>query len=64
MDNPRRFDSFNDTTEYVRLTATQEPFGLTTKAIAAVQSWKFKPARKDGMTVPVRVSVELTFRLF
>ena len=39
-------------------------FGLTTEAIAAVQSWKFKPAQKDGMPVPVRVPVELTFRLF
>jgi hypothetical protein len=57
-------DSFNDTTKYVRLTATQEPFGLTTKAIAAVQSWKFKPAQKDGMPVPVRAPVELCFGLF
>ena len=38
--------------------------GLTTEAIAAVQSWKFRPAQKDGMPVPVRVPVELTFRLF
>jgi TonB family protein len=40
------------------------PFGLATKAIAAVRTWKFKPAQKDGMPVPVRVPVELTLRLF
>jgi periplasmic protein TonB len=39
-------------------------FKPATKAIAAVRTWKFKPAQKDGMPVPVRVPVELTFRLF
>jgi TonB family protein len=40
------------------------PFGLTTKVIAAVRTWKFKPAQKDGMPVPVRLPVELTLSLF
>jgi TonB family protein len=39
------------------------PFGLTTKAIKAVQDWRFEPALKDGKPVPVRVQVETTFHL-
>ncbi len=39
------------------------PFGLTTKAIKAVQDWRFEPALKDGNPVPVRVQIETTFRL-
>jgi len=40
------------------------PFGLTTKAVQAVQDWRFEPALKEGNPVPVRVPVETTFRLF
>jgi TonB family protein len=40
------------------------PFGLTSQAIKAVQSWKFRPAQKDGKPVSVRVPIETTFRLF
>jgi len=39
------------------------PFGLTDKAIKATRSWQFQPGQKDGQPVPVRVSVEITFRL-
>jgi TonB family protein len=39
------------------------PFVLTTKAIKAVQDWRFEPALKDGKPVPARVQVETTFRL-
>ena len=39
------------------------PFGLTTKAVQAVQDWRFEPALKDGNPVPVRVQVETTFHL-
>jgi TonB family protein len=39
------------------------PFGLTTKAIEAVQYWRFEPGLKDGNPVPVRVQVETTFHL-
>ncbi len=38
--------------------------GLDEKAIEAVKTWKFKPAMRNGAPVPVRVMVEVTFRLF
>ena len=38
--------------------------GLDEKAIAAIQTWKFEPARKNGVAVAVQVSVEITFRLY
>ncbi len=38
--------------------------GLDEKALAAISSWKFEPARKDGKPVAVMVNVEVTFRLY
>lgn len=38
--------------------------GLDERAIAAVRTWRFEPARKDGEPVAVRVSVEVNFRMF
>jgi TonB family protein len=38
--------------------------GLDEKALAAVQGYRFKPARKDGRPVAVLVSVQVNFRLF
>jgi TonB family protein len=38
--------------------------GLDEKAIAAVKMWKFKPGMEDGKPVPVRLSVEVEFRLY
>jgi len=38
--------------------------GLDEKAIEAVRTWKFEPARKDGVAVPVQVSIEVNFRLY
>jgi TonB family protein len=38
--------------------------GLDEKAIEAVRSWKFEPARKDGHAVAVQINVEVTFRLY
>jgi TonB family protein len=38
--------------------------GLDEKAIETVKTWKFKPATRNGVPVPVRVIVEITFRLF
>lgn len=38
--------------------------GLDEKALAAVQNYRFKPARKDGKPVAVLVDVEVNFRLF
>ncbi|HWI14667.1 MAG TPA: energy transducer TonB [Burkholderiales bacterium] len=34
------------------------------KAIEAVRSWKFEPAKKDGQPVAVQVNVEVNFRLY
>jgi Gram-negative bacterial TonB protein C-terminal len=39
------------------------PFGLTAKAIKAVQDWRFEPALKDHNPVPVRLDLEITFRI-
>jgi periplasmic protein TonB len=38
--------------------------GLDEKAIESVRTWKFKPALRNGSPVPVRVMVEVSFRLF
>src|SRR3984885_2690615 len=39
--------------------------GLDEKALEAVRKYKFKPAMKDGRTpVPVRITIEVNFRLF
>jgi TonB family protein len=38
--------------------------GLDEKAVETVRTWKFKPAQRNGSPVPVRVMVEVSFRLF
>ncbi len=38
--------------------------GLDEKAIEAVKTWTFEPARKNGQPVAVQISVEVTFRLY
>ena len=38
--------------------------GLDEKAVETVRLWKFKPALRNGAAVPVRVMVEISFRLF
>jgi periplasmic protein TonB len=38
--------------------------GLDEKALEAVKTWKFKPGERNGTPVPVRVAVEVSFRLF
>jgi TonB family protein len=38
--------------------------GLDEKAVETVRTWKFKPASRNGTPVPVRVMVEVSFRLF
>src|SRR5258708_4671227 len=38
--------------------------GLDEKAIEAVRSWKFDPARKDGHPVAVEIAVEVDFHLY
>lgn len=38
-------------------------YGLDLEAAKAIQQYKFSPATKDGKPVPVRVSIEVDFRL-
>ncbi|MBZ5513316.1 MAG: energy transducer TonB [Acidobacteriia bacterium] len=38
--------------------------GLDEKALETVRTWKFKPGLRNGTPVPVRVMVEVSFRLF
>jgi protein TonB len=38
--------------------------GLDEKALDTVRTWKFKAATRNGVPVPVRVMVEVSFRLF
>jgi len=37
--------------------------GLDEKAIAAVRTWRFTPAMKDGVPVAVQVNIEVSFRI-
>lgn len=39
-------------------------FGLDEQAIAAVQTWKFQPATRNGEPVAVEMGVEISFKLF
>ncbi len=38
--------------------------GLDENAVNTVKTWKFKPAMRNGVPVPVKVMVEVSFRLF
>ena len=38
--------------------------GLDEEAVKTVSTWKFKPALRQGVPVPVQVQVEVSFRLF
>jgi len=38
--------------------------GLDEKALDTVRSWKFKPGMRNGVPVPVKVMIEVLFRLF
>jgi TonB family protein len=38
--------------------------GLDEKALEAVRTWRFEPARKDGQPVAVQINVEVSFRLY
>jgi len=38
--------------------------GLDESAIETLRAWRFKPAMKNGKPVPVRVTVEVTFKMF
>ena len=38
--------------------------GLDEEAVKTVSTWRFKPAMRQGVAVPVRAQVEVSFRLF
>ncbi len=38
--------------------------GLDEKAIEAVRTWRFEPARKDGVPIAARVALDVEFRMF
>ena len=38
--------------------------GLDAKALETIRTWKFQPAMRNGTPVPVRVMIEVSFRLF
>jgi len=37
--------------------------GLDEKAVECLQKWRFKPGTRDGEPVPMKVTVEMNFRL-
>jgi TonB family protein len=39
-------------------------YGLDEKAVEAVKTWKFRPARQDGRPVPVQIYVDINFKLY
>jgi TonB family protein len=44
-------------------TSLDSKYGLDTQAVAALSQWRFEPGLKGGKPVPVRVTVEMRFRL-
>lgn len=38
-------------------------YGLDKQAVAALNQWRFEPGLKDGKPVPVRVTIEMRFRV-
>jgi periplasmic protein TonB len=38
--------------------------GLDEEAVKTVNTWKFKPALRQGVPVPVQMEVEVSFHLF
>jgi periplasmic protein TonB len=47
--------------EAVRVLRSDEP-AFEKSAVATVRRWKFKPAEKNGHSVPVQVTVEMKFQ--
>jgi TonB family protein len=38
--------------------------GLDESALRTVRGWKFKPATRDGKPIPVRLVMEVSFKLY
>jgi TonB family protein len=51
------------TTRDVSVTRSLEP-GLDKQAVETVRDWQFDPGTKDGSPVSVKVTIEVTFRLY
>ena len=48
----------------VRVTRSLDKMlGLDDEAVRTVKKWRFEPAKKDGVAVPVVVEIEMTFTL-
>jgi protein TonB len=48
----------------VKVVRSLDPiFGLDQAAIAAVKQWRFQPGKQGGRSIPVLVTIELTFTL-
>jgi TonB family protein len=52
-----------DVTDVTVTRSLDTQYGLDHKAVEAIYQWKFEPGTKDGKPVPVRVTIEVTFRL-
>lgn len=51
------------TTADIKVVRTLTP-GLDQQAIKAVSRWKFEPVVQDGKTCPMKINVEVEFRLY
>ncbi len=49
--------------EVVVTRSLDQTYGLDEQAVSAARQWQFKPGKKDGQPVPVRVELEFTFTL-
>jgi TonB family protein len=38
--------------------------GLDEKAVERIRTWTFEPGKKDGQPVPVKINIEVSFRLY
>lgn len=56
-------DATGDIAEVTVTKSLDTEYGLDQAAIDAAKQWKFRPARKDGEAVAVRITIELTFTL-
>jgi len=56
-------DENGNTQDIKVLSGVKPDFGLDAAAVAAVRTWKFKPATKDGVRVKVRITQRIRFQL-
>lgn len=55
-----------DATGAARDVQIQRPLGLglDEKAVERIRTWTFEPGKKDGQSVPVKINIEVSFRLY